>query len=130
AVRPAPEGQAAVAVTPEGVVVEWHTPAISVETRGAGRLAVEVAGYERTSQPGQPDLPVSSVLLALPPGAAPSVHVEAVTETVSPLAGTLALVPRPVGVQLDAAGSIVGGAFAPAEAEARFSPAVVELTPA
>ena len=110
-----------------GVTVAWQTPPVALNSAD-GTLAVAVDGYARTSEPGTPDLPVSSVLLALPAGAAPTVNVESVTASTQPQTGALATVPQPEGVITDAGGAVVAGALAPAAATA-FAPNVVELTP-
>ncbi|MBN2001786.1 MAG: hypothetical protein JXA21_00405 [Anaerolineae bacterium] len=58
--------------------------------------------------------PFFSELVAVPPGAIPTLRVVLVEETDRPLPGPLALAPYPQGVQRDAAGHLIGGKFAPA----------------
>ncbi|MCC7362610.1 MAG: hypothetical protein IT317_24225 [Anaerolineales bacterium] len=113
----------------QGVTVTWQTPPVALTTSD-GTLTVAVEGYARTSAPGALDLPVSSVLLALPAGAAPTLQVEVVTESIQAQAGALATVRQPEGVLTDASGTVLGGALAAATRADSFAPNVVELTPA
>ena len=58
-----------------------------------------------------PQLPVTAELVVLPPGRAPLEFILA-EATDLPLPGPLQLAPRPAGVQRDAEGNVIGGAFA------------------
>ena len=62
--------------------------------------------------PALPQLPLTSELVALPPGAHPTLEIVQVAEADLPLPGPLQCAPRPAGVQRDAQGNVIGGAFA------------------
>lgn len=78
-------------------------------------------GFETLREPALPRLPVDAILIALPPGAAPEVFIEELTESTTVLPGPLALAPRP---------GENGALVAVAAAEALpFEREVLELTP-
>lgn len=86
----------------DGVIVEWQPPAIETQTLDDGRLSVSVAGYSRAGAVGDPLLPVSAHLLAVPPGAVPRVQVLQVDQTRRALSAPLELVPVPEDAPLEA----------------------------
>lgn len=96
------------------VIVDWTVPLVEVQRLDDGTVAVTVEGYAQTAIPGAPRLPFTSTLIAIPPGASPSLRILTLEESVVPLPGPLAVSPRPEGVVRDQAGQPVGGAFAPA----------------
>jgi len=79
-----------------------------------GSTDVRLPGTSQTAQPGAPRLPFTSVLVAVPPGALPTLHVVLVEETDRSVPGPLALAPFPEGIQRDSSGLPVGGAFSAA----------------
>ncbi|MEO6062719.1 MAG: C25 family cysteine peptidase, partial [Thermoflexales bacterium] len=99
----------------------------------AGALKIDLPGYAETAQPGAAILPFASVLVALPPGATPTLRILLIEERDIPLPGPLALAPVPEGVLRGADGRVTGGAFAPASeaqrSQAKEYPAVA-LEPA
>jgi hypothetical protein len=109
--RELPDSSPRVTPVSDGLIVEWtaHNPTIS---EGAeGRTLVEIPGFINTNQPGAPRVPYSSVLVALPPGANPSVEVLAASESTNLLHAPVTLGKQPGGVQLDSNGQIIGGSF-------------------
>ena len=105
----------AVTATADGLLVDWRAPEAQIVSRADGTTDVLLPGYSQTARPGAPVLPFVSVLVAVPPGAIPTLRVVLVEETDRPLPGPLALAPFPQGVQRDAAGHLIGGGlFAPA----------------
>jgi hypothetical protein len=140
---PPADSQLSLTATQDGINVEWRTPE-AIFTRepapspiggfsdgaqaGLGRgFIVALPGYAQLTQPGLPRLPVASALVALPPGANPSLEMLAIEETELPLPGPLALAPRPAGVERNALGEVIGGAYEPVSEMKPFNPAVVEL---
>jgi hypothetical protein len=103
-----------VTTTDTGLRVEWAAPESQLVSRADGTIEIGLPGYSQTSQPGKPLLPFTSVLIAVPVGATPSVRLDLIEETDQPLPGPLALAPVPQGVQRDTADRIIGGGFAPA----------------
>ncbi len=104
----------AVTATAAGLIVEWRVPEARIVSHADGTTAVQMPGAAQTARPGAPVLPFFSALIAVPPGAIPTLHVVVVEETEKPWPGPFALAPFPQGVQRDAAGYPIGGKFAPA----------------
>jgi hypothetical protein len=103
--------------TDDGFVLEWRAPEAQLASHADGSIGVALPGYWQTSQPGEPQLPFASALIALPPDAIPTLQVLLAEETDQPLPGPLALAPIPEGVRRDAAGRPIGGAFVSALAD-------------
>lgn len=62
----------------EGVLVDLTTPSYQVEdilSDDGSYQEISVSGYQQTSTPGQPRLPVKSILLGVPPQANVKIHV-------------------------------------------------------
>jgi len=76
---------------------------------------VTAEGYDQVAIPGAPRLPYTTTLIALPPDAFPSLHVEVLEEATLPLPGSLAVAPRPAGARRDASGRPIGPAFTPTD---------------
>lgn len=108
--RPTPD----ITVTDSGVLVEWHTPALQLRPQANGTWAVAWPGAPLVSEPGQPRLPMTAMLVALPPGASATVRVLHRDEQSRLLPGPLMINPQPRDVRRDEAGVVMGGAFAPA----------------
>ncbi|MBF8284942.1 MAG: hypothetical protein HW378_3857 [Anaerolineales bacterium] len=84
-------------------------------------------GYSLTDQPDAPRLPVASALIALPPDGSAAVQVLQSDDTQFALSGPLALAPSPQGVERDASGAPVGGAFVRAATAVPFPSASIKL---
>ena len=97
---------------PDGLILEWRATLPDLIRRADGTVAVNIPGYAQTDTPGVAQLPLTSELVALPPGAHPTLEIIQAEETDLPLPGPLQLSPRPAGVQRDAEGNVIGGAFA------------------
>lgn len=111
----------------DGINVEWRTPEIISTREVDGTYSLTLPGYAQLTEPGLPRLPMTSALVALPPGANPSLEMLTLEETELPLPGPLALAPKPDGVERNAAGEVIGGAYEPVVEMKPFNPAVVEL---
>ena len=111
---PAPDARPKVIATPGGLVVDWHAPPAHIAPQADGSIQVSMPGYSQIDRPGEPRLPFASVLIALPPDAAPILQTLSVEETDQLLSGQLAIAPRPDGVRRNSAGEPIGGAFSPA----------------
>lgn len=119
AAQPCPHPLAAaptVGAIADGVTLEWRTTLPALTLRADGTVAVDIPGYAQTDTPGLPQLPLTSELVVLPPDARPTLEIIRTAETDLPLPGPLQLAPRPAGVQRDAEGSVIGGAFAASSA--------------
>lgn len=108
----APAAAPAVSPVADGLLLEWRAPLPELARRADGTVAVTIPGYAQTGTPGLPELPLTAELVALPPGAHPTLEIILAEETELPLPGPLPLAPQPAGVQRDAAGNVIGGAFA------------------
>ncbi len=78
--RELPDSKPRVTFTPEGLRVAWHAAAPQIYLDSEGMTQVKVPGYELLDLPGVPRLPVSSVLVALPPDSNPELEIFAVSE--------------------------------------------------
>ena len=107
-----PEASPSVGAIADGLILEWRAPLPDLTRRADGTVAVTIPGYAQTDTPGVPQLPLTSELVVLPPGARPTLEIIQAEETDLPLPGPLQLSPRPAGVQRDAEGNVIGGAFA------------------
>ncbi|MCX7680761.1 MAG: hypothetical protein N2508_02130, partial [Anaerolineae bacterium] len=100
--------------TEHPLVLEWTTPPVTVHRLGDGLVAVDVVGYEKTTIPGQPQLPFTSTLIAIPPGVSPELRLLAIEESYIPLPGRVVAAPQPSGILYDGEGRPIGGDFTPA----------------
>ncbi len=96
------------------LVVEWTSPPLDFRPLPDGSVELAAGDYEIDTRPGASRLPFTSTLIALPPGAVPSLRILSAETTTVPLPGPLAVAPQPVGVIRDRDGHPVGPAFAPA----------------
>ncbi len=110
-----------------GLVLEWVASPVAVQPLADKTLEVTAAGYLQTQQPGEPSLPFTSTLIALPPGAIPRLSLSAIEESTQWLPAPLAVAPRPEGTIQDEAGRPIGGAFVAAEPTGQTIPAPVLL---
>jgi hypothetical protein len=103
--------------TKDGLTLDWRVSMslIHITPRADGTLDVTLPGASQTHQPGLPQLPFDSALIAVPPDATLALHVLAAEEQTIPLPAhrDLALAPMPSVVQRDASGHVIGGAFSP-----------------
>jgi len=103
--------------TKDGLTLDWRVSMslVHIVPRADGMLDVTLPGASQTNQPGLPQLPFDSALIAVPPGAAPALQVLVAEEQTIPLPahGEMALAPQPSGIQHDADGHVIGGAFSP-----------------
>ncbi len=94
-----------------GVGLEWTTPPLRIAQTMDGYSRLEITGYALSSIPGQPELPQSSALLAIPPGAQPIVTLLAVQSGPLYLPGQVQIAPQPAAVNRSSDGEVLGGAY-------------------
>jgi hypothetical protein len=118
-----------VEVTEEGVQVEWSIPGFEMREAEDGVVVPYIPGYDLASNPGMPQIPTTAALIALPPGAEPSLEVLHIDETESHLTGPLAVNGQPGGVLRTDQGQVTGGAFVAASqrADAPSNPLELEI---
>lgn len=109
-----------VTVTASGLLVDWRAPEAQDVLNADGSVGVFLPGYAQSTRPGAPQLPYTAVIIAVPPGATPTLQVVLVEEKDRPLLGPLTLAPFPEGVQRDAHGHVIGGAFSSASSMQPF----------
>ncbi len=107
-----PEASPTVTSIADGLTLEWRAALPDLTRRADGTVAVSLPGYAQTDTPGAPAMPLTSELVALPPGARPTLEIAQVTETDLSYFGPLQFLPHPAGVQRDAEGNAIGGAYA------------------
>ncbi len=111
---------------PDGLRIVWQTPDVMV-TESAGGVQVTIPGFEQVQEPGLPQLPQRSVLIALPPGAVPTLTIQSSREESVARPGPLAVAPQPEGFLRNSEGEIIGGAFVPADEVLPFDRLVLAL---
>jgi hypothetical protein len=91
-----------------GIVLEWRAPAFSLRgvTGEDGRVysVVEAPGWERTTAPGQPQLPFASALAVVPPEGDVTLRVQVLTRERSGLSHPVMPAPEPMPVGSPVAG--------------------------
>ncbi len=111
----------------DSIRVTWSAPPMRTRMGQNGRVTLEMPGYVQSVVPGTPEIPLTSVLVALPPGADPTLDVVAVRETRRDIPGPLAVVPEPQDVVLDPQGEVLSWRYSPLPLDPDFRPAPVEL---
>ncbi len=96
----------------DGLLLTWQADLPDLTRHANGTLTVIIPGYAQSDTPGAPQLPLTSQLVALPPGAHPTLEIIHTEEIDLPLPGSLHRAPHPSGVQRNEAGTVIGGAFA------------------
>jgi hypothetical protein len=127
--RELPDSNPLISSSPDELIVEWSAPPPVISEGPEGRSEIEIPGFSNTNEPGAPRVPVSSVLVAIPPGAEPAIEVQDSSAKRVDLNSPLALGEQPEGVKLNPAGEVIGGGFAtPTQAiEPPFEPVKLEL---
>ena len=74
----APSAQAQPAAD-AGVSLRWQIPSVDSAQTVDGTTALTLPGFETLKRPGQPEVPFSSELIALPPGSDPVLEIVAST---------------------------------------------------
>jgi hypothetical protein len=92
---PPPDSRPVVSLTAAGVTLEWNVPPVEITAQAGGTVSVALPGYTSEGEPGKPSLPVASALVALPPGAAPTLELLQLDEQTLPLSAPLAASPFP-----------------------------------
>lgn len=123
----APGPQPGVTPIPGGLVLEWRAPHHHFNVLPGGTAQVLMPGFSLVSEPGAPQVPFTAALVALPPGAEPTIELNPVEARAMPLPAPLALAPQPQGVHRTAEGQAIAAAFAPATHPTPFDPAPVVL---
>jgi hypothetical protein len=116
-----------VAELENGLQLQWTAPAARFAPQDGGPIAVTMAGYELTAQPGTPVVPMTAALVALPPGARPSLEILAIQESWQSLPGVLAINPEPGAVLRTDQGEVIGGGYQPVDQVIPFNPDPVEI---
>lgn len=98
----------------EALVVEWAVPLPDFRPLPDGSVELLIPGYEVDARPGAPRLPFTTTLIAVPPGATPTLRVLSAETATLPLSGPIAVAPQPEGVLLDPASFPLGPTFGPA----------------
>jgi hypothetical protein len=122
------ESSPRVTLTSDGLTVEWYAADPEISEDPDGRSVVNIPGYSNLDKPGAPQIPFVSYLIALPPGAQPSIEILDSSTTSQTIEEPLVISDQPGGVQLDSQGKVLGGGFIPAVEEEVWplSPVVLE----
>lgn len=123
AAAPAPAaGVPTVTAVSDGVLISWQLPDFSQQPG----QPLTLPGYEPDAAPGDYLLPQYSILLAVPPDAAPTLSVELVEQQTA-LTAELPISPAPQGVLRSDNAEAIGGAFAPVVGAAPITPPAAQL---
>ncbi len=114
------DGNPIVTLQADGLHLLWQTAAVQM-TMTAVNSRVTIPHFLQTEEPGMVQLPMRSVLIALPPTAVPTLTIQRISERQIALPAPLAVAQQPEGFVRNGAGEIVGGAFAPADAKRPFT---------
>jgi hypothetical protein len=88
----------AVTLLPDGLSVVWQSAEPQAARLPDGSHAVQMAGFGMEATPGLPQLPVDTLLVALPPGPAPTWVVDSQASIQRALPGTIDPVPAAIAV--------------------------------
>lgn len=83
-----------VSATTGGISLSWQVPPVEITQAADGQVAVKVAGVENETAPGVPELPVLSLLVAIPPQASPSIQMGKISMQTRALTGQMRLAPK------------------------------------
>ncbi|HFQ94489.1 MAG TPA: hypothetical protein ENK32_10795 [Anaerolineae bacterium] len=119
-------GEPVITSQPDGLRIAWQTPDVTLTETAAG-IQAAIPGFEQVQEPGLPQLPQRSVLIALPPDATPNLTITSSSEEQMALPGSLATAPQPEGFLRNSEGEIIGGAFVPADETLPFDRPPLEL---
>jgi hypothetical protein len=73
----------------DGLALDWRLPQPALASQADGRVQLVLDGFDPDGLPGQAELPTATFLVALPPGAAPTLDVIQSAETRLDLPGSL-----------------------------------------
>ncbi len=115
------------AAPPDSLTLTFETPAYRLESRADGSWALSAPDAELSAEPGYPQLPVYSRLVAVPPQG--QVSLEIVQAEGKPLKGryTLALAPEPLPLEEDLQPGAWRAAPARLEANTPYPPVLARI---
>lgn len=94
-----------------GVTLDWQASTFELAAAASNGGALQLPGYAILKRPGQPEVPFTSQLIALPAGSRPTLEIVSRETQVEALSTPLAIAPAPGSVVRDAGGEIIGGAY-------------------
>lgn len=94
-----------------GVTLNWNTQALEAVQGLDGAISLHLPGFETLQRPGQPEIPFTSELIALPPGSEPTLDIVSADTHREALTASLTLAQAPGSVERDSAGDIVAGLY-------------------
>ncbi len=124
---PTSTGQAFPVVTDlaDGLVLDWQIPFPSMTEQTDGSILVQLPGFDTEQDPGATELPYTSRLIALPPGASPEISIVNEASSDMTLAKPLAVAPATEHTQPD--GTVIEDNEAVSSAAPETASQVVEL---
>lgn len=103
-----------ITTTADDILLSWALPHAEIAVVD-NQTVVTMANLETIQEPGLPQLPTKSFLVALPAGAQPELIVEEVVDEERPYTHPFVIAPQPSGVVRNAVGEVIGGDFGPAD---------------
>lgn len=107
------------------LLLEWTVPSVEIFPQPDGTVWAVAEGYLMSEKPGFPRLPYTSTLIAIPPGAIPSLRIISTEVTTIPLSGPLSIAPQPERASLNEEGFPANFSFTSPEPLPAPSSAVV-----
>ncbi len=94
-----------------GVTLDWQASAFELAAAASSGSTLQLPGYATLKRPGQPEVPFTSQLIALPAGSRPTLEIVSRETQVEPLTTPMAIAPAAGSVVRDADGEIIGGVY-------------------
>jgi hypothetical protein len=92
----------------EGVTMTWNAAEFNIEALPDGSTRISAAGFVTLYKPGYPQIPIASVLLAVPANAEPDIELISLKEETKTLANSILVSPRPDGILRDSSSEFLG----------------------
>ena len=94
-----------------GVTLNWTTDSLEMAQGVDGTASLRLPGFETLQRPGQPEIPYTSDLIALPAGSEPTLEIVAANTHRETLSAPLEIAPAPGSVERDGNGDIIAGLY-------------------
>jgi hypothetical protein len=116
-----------VVVNQDGIDISWRAPSPDIQYADGLGVVVSMPGFESLSEPGFPQVPMTSILIAIPPGSRPALEFKPSGIYQRSLTHSLAMNPVPDGLERDASGAVTGKRNIYPDEGNPFTPMTVEL---
>jgi len=115
--------------TQDGLSIDWNASSLQISSLPGGQSRLTMSGFEQLRQPSVPEVPFAAVLVAIPPGANPTLEIRQVDESAMYLPASVAHAGKPEGVLRAPDGQVIGGAFTSVSDNVEFNRPALALEP-